>query len=50
VIVGTVVSCAAIYEIVRRVRVLRPLFGLRLGNGNQASADPRQIRPLQAEN
>jgi hypothetical protein len=49
VIVGTVVSRAATYEIVRRVRVPRPLFGLRLGNGNQASAGSRQMRPLQAE-
>jgi len=36
VIAGTVAACAATYELVRRVRLLRPLFGLRLdlsGNG-----------------
>jgi hypothetical protein len=38
VIGGTLLSCVATYEIVRRVRVLRPLFGLRLdlpGDGAQ---------------
>jgi hypothetical protein len=49
VIVGTVVSCAATYEIVRHARVLRPLCGPHLGNGNQTSVGSRQIRPLQAE-
>jgi hypothetical protein len=31
VISGTLASCALTYEIVRRVRVLRPLFGLKAG-------------------
>ena len=31
VISGTVASCAVTYEIVRRIRVLRPLFGLKTG-------------------
>jgi len=31
VVAGTVASCALTYEIVRRVRVLRPLFGLKIG-------------------
>ena len=30
VISGTVVSCALTYEIVRRIAVLRPLFGLKI--------------------
>jgi hypothetical protein len=35
VIGGTFATCAVTYEIVRRVRVLRPLFGLRPGGGWQ---------------
>jgi hypothetical protein len=31
VVSGTLASCAVTYEIVRRVRVLRPLFGLKIG-------------------
>jgi Acyltransferase family len=31
VIAGTIAACALTYEIVRRITVLRPLFGLRIG-------------------
>jgi Acyltransferase family len=41
VIVGTLASCAITYEIVRRVRVLRPLFGLKAGLPNAPSGLPR---------
>lgn len=49
VIAGTVASCAATYEEVRRVRLLRPLFGLRLGGGGWTSPGSVKIRPLRAE-
>jgi hypothetical protein len=49
VIAGTVASCAATYEVVRRVRLLRPLFGLRLGSGGWTSPGSVEIRPLRAE-
>jgi hypothetical protein len=56
----TLLSCVATYEIVRRVSVLRPLFGLRLdlpGDGAQpgrsqghwAVSGVQQNRPLGAE-
>ena len=41
VVLGTLVSCAVTYEIVRRVRVLRPLFGLKPGTPNAPSGLPR---------
>jgi hypothetical protein len=41
VISGTFASCAVTYEIVRRVRVLRPLFGLKAGLPNAPSGLPR---------
>jgi surface polysaccharide O-acyltransferase-like enzyme len=31
VIAGTAVACVLTYEIVRRIPILRPLFGLRMG-------------------
>ena len=37
VISGTLASCAVTYEIVRRVRVLRPLFGLKAGTPHAPS-------------
>jgi hypothetical protein len=57
---GTLAMCAATYEIVRRVRVLRPLFGLRLDlsrDGVQpgrsepdwVASGSQQTRPLPAE-
>jgi Acyltransferase family len=60
VIGGTLASCAATYEVVRRVRILRPLFGLRLdfwsggvqpgrGDRDRAAGGSRPARPLQAE-
>jgi hypothetical protein len=60
VIGGTLLSCVATYEIVRRVRVLRPLFGLRLdlpgdgaqpgrSEGRRAVNGVQQNRPLPAE-
>jgi hypothetical protein len=42
VLAGTIAACAAIYEIVRRVTPLRPLFGLRLNqptSQNRATAE-----------
>jgi hypothetical protein len=41
VVLGTLASCAATYEIVRRVRVLRPLFGLKPGTPYVPSGLPR---------
>jgi acyltransferase-like protein len=41
VVVGTLASCAVTYEIVRRVRVLRPLFGLKPGLPYAPSGLPR---------
>jgi hypothetical protein len=60
VIGGTVAACAATYEVVRRVCVLRPLFGLRpdlSGNGvkpglaqrDRVVSGSQQARPLPAE-
>jgi Acyltransferase family len=60
VIGGTLAACAATYEIVRRVRLLRPLFGLRLdlsGGGVQperrerdrAVSGSQRTQPLPAE-
>jgi Acyltransferase family len=43
VIAGTLATCALTYEIVRRIAVLRPLFGLRLsGPGPTVPRDARQ--------
>jgi surface polysaccharide O-acyltransferase-like enzyme len=46
VIVGTFASCAITYEVVRRVTVLRPLFGLRIrsrqGADARATAQPAE--------
>ena len=41
VILGTLASCALTYEIVRRIRVLRPLFGLKFGTLYVSSDLPR---------
>jgi Acyltransferase family len=41
VISGTLASCAVTYEIVRRISVLRPLFGLKLGKTYARSGLPR---------
>ena len=41
VISGTLASCAVTYEIVRRVRVLRLLFGLKAGTPHAPSGLPR---------
>jgi hypothetical protein len=41
VVLGTIASCAVTYEIVRRVRVLRPLFGLKPGTLYVPSDLPR---------
>lgn len=51
VIAGTFACCAVTYEIVRRVRVLRPLFGLRLGEVEQTGRNEPapQARPLRAD-
>jgi hypothetical protein len=49
VIGGTVISCAVAYELVRRVRVLRPLFGLRPETGGGGAAGSSPIRPIRAE-
>jgi hypothetical protein len=60
VIGGTLAICAATFEVVRRVRILRPLFGLRLdlsSGGVQPGRSERdrvvggsqQTRPLPAE-
>jgi hypothetical protein len=57
---GTPAICAATYELVRRVRVLRPLFGLRLdlsrdgvqpghGEPGRTASGSQQARPLPAE-
>ncbi|WP_256808044.1 acyltransferase family protein [Bradyrhizobium sp. Bra64] len=42
VIGGTVLTCAATYEIVRRINLLRPLFGLRMAGGGTARAARQQ--------
>jgi hypothetical protein len=57
VIGGTLATCAATYEIVRRVVVLRPLFGLRVGDGPKPGRSEQgrvptasaQSRPIRAE-
>ena len=46
VISGTIVACVATYEIVRRITMLRPLFGLRMASEPavpvRASSQPAQ--------
>ena len=37
VISGTLAACVLTYEIVRRITILRPLFGLRMSASEQAS-------------
>jgi multisubunit Na+/H+ antiporter MnhB subunit len=54
VIGGTVMACAATYEVVRRIPVLRPLFGLRLVLAAKPNQNPiprvsRQARAVEAE-
>jgi acyltransferase-like protein len=57
VIAGTLAPCAATYEIVRRVTLLRPLFGLRAGAGpkprpsepGRVATASAQSRPVRAE-
>jgi hypothetical protein len=47
VISGTAVACALTYEIVRRVTILRPLFGLRMGAAGPAMPASAQSQPAQ---
>ena len=47
VISGTVVTCALTYEIVRRIALLRPLFGLRVQAFEPAA--PAQPTPQPAQ-
>jgi acyltransferase-like protein len=54
VIGGTVMACAATYEMVRRILVLRPLFGLRAGfaanpGRNPVLGGPQAPRAAEAE-
>jgi hypothetical protein len=53
VIGGTVLACAATYEVVRRIPVLRPLFGLRAGSaahpGQNRILGGSQVRAVEAE-
>ena len=41
VIVGTAATCAVTYEVVRRVNILRPLFGLKMTAAGPASFPAR---------
>jgi hypothetical protein len=41
------VACALTYEIVRRVTILRPLFGLRMGAAGPAMPASAQSQPAQ---
>lgn len=47
VILGTVVTCALTYEIVRRIPVLRPLFGLRFSAFEPAGGRAPTVQPAQ---
>jgi hypothetical protein len=47
VISGTVAACALTYEIVRRMAILRPLFGLRPAASEQAALARRTAQPAQ---
>lgn len=47
VIAGTIATCVLTYEIVRRIPLLRPLFGLRLTASEHASLARRTAQPAQ---
>jgi hypothetical protein len=47
VIVGTLAACVLTYEIVRRITILRPLFGLRLEASGKASPALEAAQPAQ---
>ena len=47
VVSGTAAACAATYEIVRRVTILKPLFGLRLGPSGPAMPPGVRSQPAQ---
>jgi hypothetical protein len=47
VISGTVVTCALAYEIVRRIAVLRPLFGLKVRAFEPAALAQPRVQPAQ---
>jgi hypothetical protein len=54
VIAGTAMACAATDEVVRRIRVLRPLFGLRWVSASNPGqkllvGSSRQTRAVEAE-
>ena len=45
VIAGTVAACVLTYEVVRRVAILRPLFGLRVAAFEPKALEPRALEP-----
>jgi hypothetical protein len=43
--VATLAGCAATFELVRRVPLLRPLFGLKRSAPREAQSRPPRLQP-----